>query len=435
MSGTPHSSRVRFDMGNPQPSSATTTSSARSTPARTVLFAPTPTRRDTPFDGRTTNTNTNTGGSTAGHTPHQKRSGTSFLDSAGHTPYKQGGVSSPSPMRFMYNGNDAQNNANAIMNGSSASIPSPSPAGRGLGGIFSPLQDGNANANTNPASTGLRRRNAPKSVNWGDDAATDGNDSSNNSRVPLSDRGNVVSTTTSALLPPPKASLMTGRGYSSKPSASSALVVAEKENVEDPLMLTQGDHVNEATGAVSNNQHGDWDTWVVLFGFGSPSGSSNNSNPEDSRRINTIVQTFESFGSVTRRIEHSQSSANTSSHNTSNWMCLRYATRLQAEKALCQNGSCFTTSGSRILVGVVRLSPTLARKLNVDIGGTGQTTAAARQTASTSESSSTPLKRMRDDGDKLLLNEEDVVLMPSPFKKSRGRYGLVTTILSWVFDW
>jgi nuclear pore complex protein Nup53 len=74
--------------------------------------------------------------------------------------------------------------------------------------------------------------------------------------------------------------------------------------------------------------HGDhFETWVTVFGF-PPSA------------ISDVLRRFQGFGEV---VDHRASG---------NWLHVRYATRLQAEKALCQNGALI--NNGMIMVGVRR---------------------------------------------------------------------------------
>ncbi len=86
-------------------------------------------------------------------------------------------------------------------------------------------------------------------------------------------------------------------------------------------------------------------TWVLLYGF------TNN------LEFDTIFANFENFGIVTERFPSSYSNGS-SEHGIrsgSNWVCLKYESTLEAEKALCQNQSLIHIRGQN---SVIRTNPT-----------------------------------------------------------------------------
>jgi len=129
-----------------------------------------------------------------------------------------------------------------------------------------------------------------------------------------------------------------------------------------------------------------------------------------------------------------------------NWICIRYDTVLEAEKALCQNGTIFTMSLSsssssygpnpKMIVGVLRLDIALANALGLDIK--------AIQSSHTS-SSAIPWnnginKSQNIDASNTLCKEEDILLMdrPSPDTSSihpydRRRTNVCQKIMSWFY--
>mmetsp|Transcript_33503 Transcript_33503/g.105851 ORF Transcript_33503/g.105851 Transcript_33503/m.105851 type:complete len:306 (-) Transcript_33503:261-1178(-) len=87
-----------------------------------------------------------------------------------------------------------------------------------------------------------------------------------------------------------------------------------------------------------------WATWVIVFGF-------------QPGQAPAVLRYFQRFGDV---VEHHRGGGN--------WLFLRYRTKLQAQKAVAQNG---TTLGPNLMVAVAPLTPERARELGFDLDENG----------------------------------------------------------------
>jgi len=113
-------------------------------------------------------------------------------------------------------------------------------------------------------------------------------------------------------------------------------------------------------------------SWAVVYGYA------------NSAQLNTVLNRFGSYGTI---LAHhggiggnggggTDTAAPSSSSANSNWICLRYETALQAEKAICQHGT-FLNGGHPsagegiarneplIIVGVMRMDAGVARRLGL----------------------------------------------------------------------
>ena len=128
-----------------------------------------------------------------------------------------------------------------------------------------------------------------------------------------------------------------------------------------------------------------------------------------------------------------------------NWICIRYDTVLEAEKAMCQNGTIFTLSSSsygpnpKMIVGVLRLDISLANELGLDIK--------AIQSSHTTTTSSSAIpwnnginKSQNIDSSNTLCKEEDILLMDRPsldtssiHPNDRRRTNICQKIMSWFY--
>ena len=172
-------------------------------------------------------------------------------------------------------------------------------------------------------------------------------------------------------------------------------------------------------------------------------------------QLNTVLNRFGTYGTVLSR--HGGGGAAGSSSSVggtapTNWVCLRYETYLQAEKALCQHGTFLDGGlpssgerragggggpGSLIIVGVMRMDAALARTLGLagPEGGVALTAPGVGGGGRSSNKSSASA----------LLAEEDILLgggdrnaslagVPGLHVKG-GDGGVCEKVLGWVFMW
>ena len=95
------------------------------------------------------------------------------------------------------------------------------------------------------------------------------------------------------------------------------------------------------TCAPTHMQQDPYECWVVVYGF----------QQEDAQ---AVLYQFTSYGTIVRQ---------TSGIRTGNFMCLKYITRMQAVKALCQSGTFL--SGSRDLIGVRKVDARFASEIGL----------------------------------------------------------------------
>ena len=181
-------------------------------------------------------------------------------------------------------------------------------------------------------------------------------------------------------------------------------------------------------------------SWVVVYGYA------------NSAQLNTVLNRFGTYGTIlahhggmsgTGGSDSASAAAAVSSSSTnSNWICLRYETALQAEKAICQNGT-FLHGGNPSaggaggrneplhIVGVMRMDAGVARRLG--LAGPEGGVAPPRM------SGGRPLITGRTT--KALLSEEDILLGGSGSGDgsgtlAAGRQGSVCDkVLGWIFMW
>mmetsp|Transcript_33149 Transcript_33149/g.97791 ORF Transcript_33149/g.97791 Transcript_33149/m.97791 type:complete len:467 (+) Transcript_33149:278-1678(+) len=186
-------------------------------------------------------------------------------------------------------------------------------------------------------------------------------------------------------------------------------------------------------------------SWVVVYGYA------------NSAQLNTVLNRFGTYGTI---LAHhggggggigggaGADSASSSSSAKSNWVCLRYETPLQAEKAICQHGTLLDGgnpsagegmaiggAGGRneplIIVGVMRMDAGVARRLG--LAGPEGGVAPPRV------SGGRPL--IANKTTKALLSEEDILLGGSGAAAgsgslAAGRSGSVCDkVLGWIFMW
>lgn len=159
-------------------------------------------------------------------------------------------------------------------------------------------------------------------------------------------------------------------------------------------------------------------TWVTVYGF------------VNNAQYRSLLARFESYGTVLSR-----HGGDGSGSGGTNWICLRYETALQAEKALCQHGTFLDggagRSGEVSIVGVMRVDATLARKLGLSgpMGGD-------------SSVGSFGARNLCGGGNNdMVLEEKDILIGEAPSGRMmdslahRREIGVCGKIISFVFGW
>lgn len=178
-------------------------------------------------------------------------------------------------------------------------------------------------------------------------------------------------------------------------------------------------------------------SWVVVYGY------------SNSAQLSTILNRFGTYGTI---LGHhggigGSAGADSASSADSNWICLRYETPLQAEKALCQHGTfldggnpsagdgaAIDASGRNdplIIVGVMRMDAGVARTLSLagPEGGVAPPRVSGGRPVIANKTAKT------------LLSEEDILLGGSGGAAGNGsidagRPGSVCDkVLGWIFMW
>jgi len=112
--------------------------------------------------------------------------------------------------------------------------------------------------------------------------------------------------------------------------------------------------------AYQNNTASEYANWVVIYGI-----------PNPASQHMSLLHRFETYGTILQR--------HASSDDVSNFVCFKYESPLQAEKALCQHGTFLECSSGRqggmsnksgiVIIGVARVDRTMAMKLGLSFGG------------------------------------------------------------------
>jgi len=113
--------------------------------------------------------------------------------------------------------------------------------------------------------------------------------------------------------------------------------------------------------AYQNNTASEYANWVVIYGI-----------PNPASQHMSLLHRFETYGTILQR--------HASSDDVSNFVCFKYESPLQAEKALCQHGTFLECSSGQggmsnksgiVIIGVARVDRTMAMKLGLSFGGDG----------------------------------------------------------------
>ena len=177
-------------------------------------------------------------------------------------------------------------------------------------------------------------------------------------------------------------------------------------------------------------------SWVVVYGYA------------NSAQLTTVLNRFGTYGTILAHHGGMSGGIGGSDSSNGNWICLRYETALQAEKAICQNGT-FLHGGNPsaggagggdeplLIVGVMRMDAGVARRLG--LAGPEGGVAPPR----TSMSGGRPLITSKTS--KAVLSEEDILLGGSgsgggSATLAAGRQGsvcdkVVDKVLGWISTW
>jgi hypothetical protein len=217
-----------------------------------------------------------------------------------------------------------------------------------------------------------------------------------------------------------------------------------------------------------------YNSWVIIYGF------------SNELEYNTILTNFEGYGTMTDKYPSTSSNGNSKSgiRSGSNWVCVKYDSSLQADKALCQNGSLVhvvgnvshgkspsgETSNSMqddiVIVGVMQMDESVAMKLGLKnylemgstgferIGNSGKQEQGLYQNApSTNDGMKQKNARSADTKQKnarfasSVMDEDDILLLGDDSRRRNGAHGSqgeelagrgngpCEKMLSWYFSW
>ena len=183
--------------------------------------------------------------------------------------------------------------------------------------------------------------------------------------------------------------------------------VVQDEEEEDVGTTTISIMTNQT---MTTHMHQDpYECWVVVYGF----------QREDTQ---LVLYQFASYGSIVRQ---------TSGIRTGNFMCLKYSTRMQAVKALCQNGT--FVSGSQDLIGVRKVDSRFASEVGLNIHDDANSDLALPLIpfdATVKEMNETkvksPSKATTTDGD---LTADDIMI------ERKIEPTFTYRVLAWLFNW
>ena len=113
-------------------------------------------------------------------------------------------------------------------------------------------------------------------------------------------------------------------------------IVPSEVNNQSVLAVIQAEHA-------AQNVQDPCAQWVIVYGF----------RPEEAQGL---LYQFAGYGSILRQ---------TGGVRSGNFICLKYNTRMQAEKALCQSGT--FCPGSRDLIGVRRMDAQIASEIGLNL--------------------------------------------------------------------
>eukprot|EP00979_Chaetoceros_neogracilis_P007214 scaffold1521_cov271-Chaetoceros_neogracile.AAC.22 len=290
----------------------------------------------------------------------------------------------------------------------------------------------------------------------------------------IASRGGLTGATSRVGAPPPKRSMMNMNVNMNMAAEKSFQnhAQSDKENIHISSMTnsksdaTESDASmkkicdNNSNNATSNSQAinpfaqspMDYNQWIVIYGFSTSS------------QCQVILSKFDKLGTVVAQfpsLVHDSSDEG----NGRNWVCIKYQSVLQADKALCQHGSLMDMHGSHavtrggggagqqpMIVGVMNMDEVIASRLGLNLflkadGGSVGTGAVnfkgnGRLGGAKGQPTVVGTGRMRTTTTKL--HERDVLLTTGrEDRKHSGnndailaeRDSLCYKALAWVFEW
>eukprot|EP00586_Coscinodiscus_wailesii_P010242 CAMPEP_0172495464 /NCGR_PEP_ID=MMETSP1066-20121228/71387_1 /TAXON_ID=671091 /ORGANISM="Coscinodiscus wailesii, Strain CCMP2513" /LENGTH=389 /DNA_ID=CAMNT_0013267153 /DNA_START=36 /DNA_END=1205 /DNA_ORIENTATION=- len=183
-----------------------------------------------------------------------------------------------------------------------------------------------------------------------------------------------------------------------------------------------------STFLLSNDSNADeMSKWVIVYGF-------------PAHCYDDILRRFETYGHIISYVPPP-------SNEESNWVCLKYVSRIQAEKALCQDGTFHHEEAAnkleraRVILGVRRLDRAMAGRIGVVSDENGPVSidyGAVRRKSTDSPgvqdgdrtNTSNPYQDQNHYDESILLGEKDILV---PYKSSES--SVCDKVLRWVFMW
>lgn len=254
------------------------------------------------------------------------------------------------------------------------------------------------------------------------------------------------------------------------------------DNVKNNTMKINGSKPFESTNMKSNGVIGgtqtqndppqslvlsdvsatDYKCWVIIYGF------------TNSLEYKNILASFETFGTIVDKYPSTLSNADYTagrrSGSSSNWVCIKYKSSIQADKAICQHGSFMHIVGTdsstgtsnytgsqqdnTVIVGVMRMDERGAMRLGLknylEFGSTGvENVNKIGQKAIENDTSTSNEEEKRVRFASSTMNEDDILLLGNDRKRSRNQTGSNGQIfadvsrsssacekfLAWFFNW
>jgi len=193
--------------------------------------------------------------------------------------------------------------------------------------------------------------------------------------------------------PPPTRSLLDDGADISHTAGAPNYMSKDEERLRESVRSGNSSHANLTSSAIEQER---WGRWVVAFGF--------NADTEEA----TITE-LKRCGKIK---EHARAQGN--------WIFVRFETRLQAEKAICKNGTLLSPS---VMLGVIRLDAQIAARLKFRLtpAGAGEV---VKETQTIKGQNIERSKRKLADSD-----VDDILIRRNP------RDSVCNQLLKYVFNW
>ena len=277
-------------------------------------------------------------------------------------------------------------------------------------------------------------------------------------------------TSTTTTTTPSSSILKSGFGFDSLSKQAMTQMNGEKRPPQSSSTVSWKNGENEDNSNNKSHRPINYNTWVLIYGF------TNN------LEYDTIVANFENYGTITDRFPSTYTNgyAKNGIRSGSNWICVKYVSSLEAEKALCQNQSLVHVVGQNsfvmpssngtmkkkddlnhyvfqddiVAIGVMRLDETIAMKVGLanflENGSTGF------QTRNLTNSVDGTTSRSKGGNEKKnvrfatsIETENDILLLGNEHLKRKSRGGddeeededhdddggVCKQFLSWFFQW